>query len=123
MSLARLQIADLIQVVKLQKEAEQFGLSPRAGSDFSLEERAAGLEVLLSRNPPDEVQGPSGRIYHDTSIFCLRPANEPRRCAAGRAAPACARSLSCGSIAEAVRHWSRARAAQRRHLFCRVALV
>ena len=59
---------------------EARGIAP-SPADFILDEQAEGLDVLLRANPPDEVVGPSGRIYHDRSIFCLRPSDQPRRSA------------------------------------------
>ena len=33
----------------------------------------APISALGSANPPNSAQGPSGWIYHSTSLFCLRP--------------------------------------------------
>lgn len=41
----------------------------------------AKLDALLSARPPPEVIGPSGQVYRSTSIFCLRPHQQPRRAA------------------------------------------
>ena len=40
-----------------------------------------GLSALHAAEPPDEVIGPSKRIYTSTSFCCLRPAHWPRRLA------------------------------------------
>ena len=37
--------------------------------------------ALWSRRPPPVTQGPSGWIYHSTSLGCLRPHHLPRRIA------------------------------------------
>ena len=41
----------------------------------------APISTLASSNPPMMAQGPSGWIYHSTSLFCLRPHHFPRRVA------------------------------------------
>merc|ERR1719310_2495659 len=41
----------------------------------------APISTLASANPPMTAQGPSGWIYHSTSICCLRPFHFPRRVA------------------------------------------
>ena len=41
----------------------------------------AGLEGLSQQHPPDAVRGPSGWIYHSTSLFVLRPHHFPRNLA------------------------------------------
>ena len=76
-------MADILAAAKMKKQAENRAGSPqRPGSPgFGLAERLPGLEALLQPEPALEVQGPSGRIYHDRSIFCLRPADQPRRAA------------------------------------------
>ena len=38
-----------------------------------------GLEALIDGSDPDEVVGPSKRVYHSTSLGCLRPSYWPRR--------------------------------------------
>ena len=38
----------------------------------------AGLDALHSDHPPEEVIGPSGKVFRSTSIFCLRPHHWPR---------------------------------------------
>ena len=38
-----------------------------------------GLEALHSEPVAEEVAGPSGQVYNDTSIFCLRPGHQPRK--------------------------------------------
>ena len=44
------------------------------------EARVPGLEALQSESPSiTSVQGPSGVLYHSTSLFCLRVCDEPRR--------------------------------------------
>ena len=41
----------------------------------------APTSTLGGANPPMMAQGPSGWIYHSTSICCLRPFHFPRRVA------------------------------------------
>ena len=41
----------------------------------------APISALSSANPPNSAQGPSGWIYHSTSLFCLRPHHLIRRMA------------------------------------------
>lgn len=43
------------------------------------EKQATGLQLLLSDNPPAEVQGPSGKVYRSKSLFCLQPHHPLRR--------------------------------------------
>ena len=74
-------IGDLLRAVKLQKQQEELGLIPPSRPDFELAEGPEGLDRLLDDEPAMEVQGPSGRIYHDVSLFCLRPSDQPRRAA------------------------------------------
>ena len=64
-------------------------MSPRAGSDFSLEERAAGLEVLLSRNPPEEVRAHSyGEAVDCWALGCITAEMYCGDCFFGRGADA-----------------------------------
>ena len=39
------------------------------------------LSALDELPPPKKVEGPSGREYHSTSLFCLRVHHQPRRAA------------------------------------------
>jgi hypothetical protein len=48
---------------------------------FQEEAVHAPITALASANPPNSVQGPSGWIYHSTSLGCLRPHHLPRRLA------------------------------------------
>ena len=60
-----LSMSDLLKAAKLKKK--------QAGGGFALKETPRGLDALLADPPSSEVIGPSGRLYHSTSLFCLWP--------------------------------------------------
>lgn len=51
--------------------------------ELTLEEETvyAPISALGTSNPPASAQGPSGWVYHSTSLGCLRPHHFPRRIA------------------------------------------
>ena len=54
--------------------------SPRA-ADNDVRQGVIGLDGLDSCPPAEEVHGPSGWVYHSTSLFCLKPYQFPRNVA------------------------------------------
>ena len=57
----------------------------RAAEDAKALKRRPTVAVLEDFTPgflrPPEVVGRSGKVYNDTSLFCLRPYHQPRRAA------------------------------------------
>ena len=73
----RKSMAEMIKILKMQKELEA-----KANGQLSLADRYDDqTEALLEDNPPGLVVGKSGWTYHDRSLGCLRPADQPRRAA------------------------------------------
>ena len=53
----------------------------KAKLEIEYRTRLRGIEALYTHPEEFDILAPSGRVYRDTSIFCLLPGHEPRRSA------------------------------------------
>ena len=73
---ARRELRKQKTMVKIDEAAQ--GNPSRANSRNVHGFDGVGLEVLYGEKPPDEVIGPSGKVYRGEAFFCLKTHSKPR---------------------------------------------